>query len=462
MINPSRQFSQPAIHAIETTEDLLVDRAGLVFFMRFFQASGLLERLAKSFKGFRSRGNGISPESLILQLFAFLADGTSRHLKRLDELKKDEGYRSLLGLASDEALSSDQVERFFKKATPAIISPLRCLLRGMFARRLRIEKPQVIELFLDTMVMDNDDAHARQGCQPTYKQVKGFQPLQLIWNGWVVDAQFRGGKKNGNHGSTAKNMILKTVKVIREELGYQVPIILRMDGGFYDGKLFKSLDINHVGFVCGGRISTTVKAFAAQSEEWETFTKGKQTWSVLEFGHRCKKWDRWYRAIYLKPQFENDQRLLCFARPDRVIVTNMGSCSTLWAAVPEENRVVHYETSRIINQHHTKGADELTHRAIKCFGFEQLPFKKFAANTALYYLMVIAYNMLEAFKCDVLVPLDLSSSRGYATRIRRTVFDVAGKIVRTGRRVILKLTTPTMERLKALDLWRLSGVPPSR
>lgn len=79
----------------------------------------------------------------------------------------------------------------------------------------------------------------------------------------------------------------------------------------------------------------------------------------------------------------------------------------------------------------------------------------------LYYLMVIAYNMLEAFKCDILVPLNLSADRGYATRIRRIVFDIAGKVVRTGRRVILKLTAPTMERLKVLDLWRLSGIPPS-
>lgn len=145
--------------------------------------------------------------------------------------------------------------------------------------------------------------------------------------------------------------------------------MVRMDGGFYDGKLFKSIDTKHVGFVCGGRISADIKAFAAQCDEWETFAKGKQTWSVLEFGHRSKIWDRWYRAIYLKPHFENDQRLLCFASPDRVIVTKMGSYAPLWAAVPEEKRVVHFGRERIINQHHTKGADELTHRAIKYFGF---------------------------------------------------------------------------------------------
>lgn len=460
MINNSAGFAKHPIQGIETTDDLLVDRAGLAFFTRYISASGLLERLSKPFEQFRLRGNGVSPKCLIAQLLAFFADGTSRHLKRFDELKKDPAHHAVLGLGNGEALSSDQVERFFKKVTPAICSPLRHLLRGMFARRLKIEKPQVVELFLDTMVMDNDDALVRQGCEPTYKQVKGFQPLQLIWNGWVVDAQFRGGKKNGNHGNTAKNMILKSVDIIRQQLGHEVPIIVRMDGGFYDGKLFKSLDLKRVGFVCGGRLSREVTAFAAANEIWETHADKKQTWSVMEFGHRCKSWKRWYRAFLVRPHFEDDQRMLCFARPDRVIVTNLGSEPYLFMKVPEKQKEPLSRMSHIIGQHHAKGLDELTHRAIKNFGFEQLPFKKYAANTAFYYLMIIAYNMFEGFKRDVLVPLDLSLPRGYAERIRRTVFDVAGKIVRTARKTVLKLTNATMSRLNGLELWRLSGEPP--
>jgi hypothetical protein len=31
------------------------------------------------------------------------------------------------------------------------------------------------------MVLDNDEALRREGCDPTYKKVKGFQPLHLIW-----------------------------------------------------------------------------------------------------------------------------------------------------------------------------------------------------------------------------------------------------------------------------------------
>jgi hypothetical protein len=51
----------------------------------------------------------------------------------------------------------------------------------------------IIELGIDTMVMDNDDASCRHGVKPTYTKKKGFQPLQMNWGNFIVDAVFRGG-----------------------------------------------------------------------------------------------------------------------------------------------------------------------------------------------------------------------------------------------------------------------------
>ena len=53
----------------------------------------------------------------------------------------------------------------------------RRALKQMFIWRLKMERPPVINLTLDTMVMDNDEAEKRHGVQPTYKKVKGFQPV---------------------------------------------------------------------------------------------------------------------------------------------------------------------------------------------------------------------------------------------------------------------------------------------
>jgi hypothetical protein len=65
------------------------------------------------------------------------------------------------------------------------------------------------------MVLDNDEALRREGCDPTYQKVKGFQPLHLIWEGKIIDAIFRRGKRHSNYGQDVAKMIRGIVSLIR-------------------------------------------------------------------------------------------------------------------------------------------------------------------------------------------------------------------------------------------------------
>jgi hypothetical protein len=112
----------------------------------------------------------------------------------------------------------------------------------------------------------------------------------------------------------------------------------------------------------------------------------------------------------------------------------------------------------IIESHHQRGADELPHRGFKDFGFEELPFKRFGPNTAFYYCMLIAFFLAETFKEDVL--RDVIPITSYATTVRRKVIDIAGKIINTGRRIILKVSHATMDLLKFDQLWENCQKPP--
>jgi len=58
----------------------------------------------------------------------------------------------------------------------------------------------VITLGIDTMVKDNDDAKKREGCEPTYKRKKGFQPVHVYWGPNLIDAISRVGSAHSNHG----------------------------------------------------------------------------------------------------------------------------------------------------------------------------------------------------------------------------------------------------------------------
>ena len=106
------------------------------------------------------------------------------------------------------------------------------MLHTLFLWRLKIEKPQIIKIGLDTMVLDNDDSQKKEGVEPTYKKVKGFQPLQLFWGRYMIDAIFRNGKAHSNHGNHVRRVVTRTVKLIREHYKENVPIVFLADAGF--------------------------------------------------------------------------------------------------------------------------------------------------------------------------------------------------------------------------------------
>ena len=88
---------------------------------------------------------------------------------------------------------------------------LRKVLNALFIWRLRIKQPDVIILDIDTMVLNNDDALKRDGVSVTYKNKKGFQPLQITWGNFIIDAHFRRGSAHSNHGNDAQKAVKRVV-----------------------------------------------------------------------------------------------------------------------------------------------------------------------------------------------------------------------------------------------------------
>jgi hypothetical protein len=176
-------------------------------------------------------------------------------------------------------------------------------------------------------------------------------------------------------------------------------------------------------------------------------------WSYARFEYRCQIWDkdRSYRALYTRPKYDKGQQLLEFARPDNIILTNLDLAHDVLKNMTPERQKYWLEDETIVLHHHQRGADELPHRALKEFGSEQLPFKRFAANRAYYYLMVVSFFLFETFKEDNLKGILPMTS--YATTIRRKLVDFAAKVVCTGRELILKVPAVVMERLDLATLW---------
>lgn len=452
---------KPIIDRLDTTSDTLTSRGGLTLVSRYLRGIGLMPEMDRVFGSLRRSGKGQPVGELFHQILCFFMDGTSRHLVRFDAVKEDEGYAAAIETAREKMASSHMIKRFFCAFKGPQTWLFRRVLQQLFLWRLRQLQPQVIVLGIDTMVMDNDEALKRHGVEPTYKQVKGFQPLQITWGRFVVDAVFRGGSKHSNAGDAVANAVRHLVSRIRMQHGNDMPIVVRTDSGFFDQKLFSVFEDLRVGYICSGKLYADIRAYAAQADAslWCAHQNKEQAWQYLEFGDRRGNWIRGRRALYTRPVYEGEQRLLAFARPDNVIYTNLGRGDAIDALLERAGRREWLDASRIIELHHGRGADELVHRSLKEFASEMLPFKRFAPNSAFYYTMLVAHFLFESFKEDVTAPVVAVTVR--PTRLRRTLIDFAAKLVRTGGQRILKVTAATMKQLDLHELWRRSGSPPS-
>lgn len=452
--------NHPQIAAIEETGDTLTSRAGLALFARYFDRIGIAWFAERWLGPIRKNGKGSSASECLRQILLFLVDGTSRHLTYFDSLKDDAGYAATIERNQDDLLSSHAVKRFFGNFTWGRIWLLRKLLQEIFIWRLCLEAPQIVILDLDVMVLDNDEALKREGVTPTYKKVKGFAPLQMVYGRIIIDAVFRAGHHHSNHKDSTEKMVRHIVRLIRRRYRDDVPIIIRQDAGYFDQKLFDLYEKLDVGYLSGGKLYQDIKALVAQQPgvQWASHLNKQQEWSYLEFGDRRQSWKRFRRTIFCRPTYEDRQRLLEFARPDTLIYTNLGMGAKIDAMLREAGRGDLLAANTLIECYHGRGFDELVHRALKDFIDEQLPFKGFRQNTAFYYTALIAFALFEAFKADVSDPVVAVTA--YATTFRRFLVDVAGKIVSHSGRVVLKVTGAVLEGLRLDELWRRCSSPP--
>jgi hypothetical protein len=460
-----------SIDQVETTSETLTSRAGLVLFSRYLRNLGLLSTLERLFGSLRKSEKGLPIPVLFHQIICFFLDGTSLSLVRFDELKEEDGYAGAIEVSPESMASSHQIKRFFYGFSLGRIWLFRLLIQQVFLWRLRIRDPEVVILGMDTMVMNNDGAEKREGVEPTYKGVEGFQPFQVTFGRFVADALLRGGSKHSNNGETAIEAIRHLTKKIREALGEEVPIIVRMDAGFCDKKIYQACEDLGIGFVSSGRLLEEIREEAERRPEgewaiYQNYPDNGREWAYYERGDRRGTWSQFRRMIYLRPRRKEGQRTLSFARKDTVIYTNLGLGGPIDQRLKEAGKSSLIQIESVVETHHGRGQDELVHRAIKDFGTERMPFEDFFQNMAFYSMMVLSFNLYEAFKEDVFGAEETEESEArvplssYATRLRREVIDIAGKLVKTSRQVILKVTEATARRLNIEKLFQQVADPP--
>ena len=452
------------ITKIGVTNERISSRGGLTFILRYIEKTGLYGLISSTILSLLVKSNkGLQLSGFLKQMFAFLIDGTNTSISYFDQLKTDLGHAAILETTTEQLASSHQVKRFFSKMSVVTNLIFNKILHELFIWRLKIDRPKVIILGIDTMVLDNDGAKQRQGSETTYKKKKGFQPLHICWGSFLIDVLFRKGSAHSNHGDDYPKRVKAIVELIRKRYSKQVPIILCADSGFADQKAYTYFEEElKVHYITTSKIYPDVKEYASNIpiQMFNKFKRNKAEWGYVEFANKLKSWKKFRRCIFTKLNCnESGQYIMDINKPDNVIYTNIGNCKEADDKLKEASGENYFSASFIIGLSHQRGADELIHRSIKELATkEQLPFKRFGMNRAYYFMLVISHFIFEAYKRDVTA--DVIPITSYPNTFRRKLIDLAAKITKGARSITLKVSQAVYNAFNINELWKRCQDPP--
>ncbi len=461
-INPAA--AQPKISKIEITNDVISARGGITLFLNYLKNTQVLELIEHFLGAIKGSRKGLTIREFLIQIMAFIMDGSHNSINYFDRLKSDDTHAALLEMEPEQSASSHQIKRFFRRfvQTKKGAEIFRGILDELFLWRLSIENPKHILLGIDTMVLDNDDAPGREGSEVTYKKKKGFQPLHITWGPFLAGVIFRKGSAHSNHGNDFIESIERIVKLIRERYSKDIPIILVADGGFFDQKAFEYFeDTLNINYVVTGRLFKYIMNDIKRIPK-KLFSRYEHNgfWKFIEVNIWYKSWSRSRRAVFTSlVAEESGQTKLDFMRVNSIIITNLGTDEKLNQQLQAAGIGRYTDTEQVIRISHNRGRDELVHRSIKELAAkEQLPFKRFEMNEAFYYLQVITHIMFESFKRDI--SADVIPVTSYPNTFRRKLIDFAVKIVKHSGLITMKVREFIMNSLKLDELWLRCQSPP--
>ena len=442
--------------------DKLTGRGGLPFAGRYLEHQSWLYEELSGFESLKSHRKGSGVCSMVIQIILNFIDGTSLSLSRFDELKKQEEYGLVIGVERNDLVSASSVKRLLSKCSFNRNRGFRKLFERLFIWRLKAEKPPYIILDVDTVVFDNNDAQCREGVSWTYKKVKGFQPLMVKWNGFVVSSRFRPGKVVGNHGSEVEEMLKETIGLIRINYRKDVPVIVTFDSGFFDQKLMTFFEDDlEAGYIIGGKMfcDITERVMQIPEDELGIFRKegSGMEWYYTEFEDRRGTWDRSRRAIFTGARSDGNQMLIKGAGTTNIVYTNLGEMNRITEEMEKAGCGYLTETERVILLAHNRGDSELTHRHIKDFAGERLPCKDFGMNEAYFNIMILSFNLHQAFKRDCVE--EIIGKDTYPTTFRRKFLDFAGKIVTHAGTTVMKVSATVKTALQLDLIWEKAAIP---
>jgi hypothetical protein len=403
---------------LAATDESLTAQSGLALYGEYLRAMSVGGLIDHELPGPGSAA-GYSPSVHVLPLVLMLAGG-GRTLEDSRVLRGDEGLRSLLHL--DEMPSSDATGDWLRRMGAKESDGLAGLQRVnccVFRRLLRNDERPGYTLDIDAtqIVAEKREAHI------TYKGEKGYMPMvgHIAETGLVIGHEFR----EGNAAPAAGNLEFLQACECNMPKGKKITAV-RADSAAYQAAIFNYCEETGKVFAIGADRDAAVKtAIAALPEgEWKTFRDGE----IAETVHCMNKTNKAFRLIVMRRPREQD--LFEDHTPYR------------YHAIAS-NRVD--EDAAATMEWYSKRGDASENRIkdLKIgFGMEYMPCGSFQANAVFFAIGALTYNLYLGFRSHA---LGNGWERSQVQTVRWRLFQTAGKIVRHGRQMLLKISAAMLD-----------------
>lgn len=450
-----KQGVLPYIIEILKRSDAITALAGLPLVVETMRALGL-GRLVREHVHVRKRERGYSETKQIEAFVQLMASG-GECIEDIEILKADAGLCRLVGDlpgadAARNFLYEFHDEELIKKAQAsrakdqvAYIPEENEALQGLAKVNVGFVHRVAAQGNCTRATLDHDatiqESHKREA-QFHYKGGRGYQPSVIYWaeQDLVLADEYR----DGNVPAAMSNLplIKRGFAILPETITERN---FRGDSACYEEKILKWLanpkresgPQGHIGFTISADMTPDLRKVceAVPEKRWELADdRLHETVQCAEVEFTPGDWpkDAWplrYLALRIQAKqgelFANGSTTKYLA-----VVTNR-------EGQPIEILRWHWKKAGTIESVHDVTKNELGARVPPC--------GRFGANAAWFRLSLLTYNVLSAMK-SLALPSGLSNAR--PKRLRFCLFSIAGRIISSGGKLILRIAKEIEEKVK--------------
>ena len=400
-------------------------RAVLAVIQELALSLGVVETIARELPAPGSN-RGFRPEEYVMPLVLMFCGG-GRTMEEIREIEQDQGLRSLCQY--ERIPSPDAIGQWLRK--PRHLVGLKRVNRHLVRQVLAQTKTTDFTLDTDATYMETDKDCAERN----YEGVKSFSALMSFLA--EVDLCLCCEYRNGNVSPATR---------IKEELEHANRELKR------NGKRLAYFRSDSAGY------TSEIMNYCFAKKITFTITADQDV-SVRELIRSipAKGWTRIYNEKLEYTGRDYAQTIQCMGKTDKSFTLIVQRWSNprpdLFEDCPYCYHVIatnDYQRSAraTIEFHNQRSNAENYNKEIKNgFGMDYAPSQRIGANRVYFEIGVLAYNLTIAFKRLLLNP---NWHRKTIATLRWELLLIGGKVVRTGRRLLLKVMRRHLELLSAI------------